>query len=218
MVREFLDGKACLTHYPEGALGPVYGWQWRRFGAPYDPAHNTTMDYRAYADQVARVIALLRRDPTTRRAVISAWNPNQLDAMALLPCHVLYQFWVSTDRRLHCSVYQRSGDLGLGVPFNIASAALLTHPMAAATERARDELVHFIKDAHVYETHVAALERQLMRHPRAFSWLGIADAASTERIWDTDAPQIRLVDYDPCTGHPHAHGSVSPWQCEPVAV
>lgn len=207
--RAFLDGRG-LGHHPEGVLGPVYGWQWRRFGAPYDPAAVVAGGpggpggaagaggTERYADQVRRVVELLRADPSTRRAVLSAWNPNQLAEMALPPCHVLYHFWVSSGRRLHCAVYQRSGDLGLGVPFNVASAALLTHLVARATGTVARELVHVVGDAHVYETHVAPLRRQLRRVPRSFPTVEIAPGAPRDRPWDTRADQIRLVGYDPC--------------------
>jgi thymidylate synthase len=111
---------------------------------------------------------------------------------------VLYQWWVSTDRRLHCAVYQRSGDLGLGIPFNVASAALLTHLVARATGNRAAELVHFVADAHVYESHVAPLRRQLRRVPRAFPTVSIAIDAPKDRIWDTRADQIELRGYRPC--------------------
>ena len=213
--REFQATRG-LHHYPAGILGPVYGWQWRRFDAPYTSVERrsnaTAPQYTSSAiraaghdgsgptDQVKRVVELLRCDPTTRRAIISAWNPNQLSEMVLPPCHVLYQFWISADKRLHCAVYQRSGDLGLGVPFNIASAALLTHLIASAVGGGvvGHELVHFIADAHVYESHVAPLRRQLARTPRPFPTVSIAPDRTGQDVWGTRAEDIRLHNYTPC--------------------
>lgn len=200
-TRAFLDHRG-LREYPEGVLGPVYGWQWRRFGAPYDPltpaGRKDDGKTSPFVDQVASVIALLRGDPMTRRALISAWNPNQLNEMALPPCHVSYQFWISSEGQLHCALYQRSGDIGLGVPFNIASASLLTHLVARATGTTARELVAFVADAHVYETHIAALRRQMLRSPRPFPTVRITDDAPRTEIWKTEARHIRLRDYNPC--------------------
>ena len=216
-TREFLDARG-LHGCPTGHIGPAYGWQWRRFGAPYAPRGNDDDDDATptataareedaggtHADQVKRVIELLRRDPCTRRAVISAWNPNQVDQMALPPCHVLYQFWTAPParagrkRRLHCAVYQRSGDLGLGVPFNVASAALLAHLVARATDTRAVELVHFVADAHVYETHVGPLRRQVRRVPRPFPRVALATDAPRTDIWLTRPDHVALRDYYPC--------------------
>ena len=187
-TREFLDNRGL--DYPEGQLGPVYGHQWRNFNKPY----NTKSDDK-YADQLKNVIQLLKKDPTTRRAIISAWNPNQLDQMALPPCHVLYQFWISNNKKLHCSVFQRSGDIGLGIPFNIASASLFTHLIARATGNVAVELVHFISDAHVYSNHVEALQKQVLRVPSKFPTIEISDDAPKEDIWNIKFKHIKLKNY-----------------------
>lgn len=170
-TREFLDSRG-LAAYPEGVLGPVYGWQWRAFNAPYDPRNRSLPN--AGVDQLARVLRDIA-DPATRygrRHVVSAWNPQQLDEMALPPCHVLFQLHVvPTDPEqpddLHCSMYQRSADLGLGVPFNVASYGFLTHIIARRLGLNPVSLHHHMGDAHVYENHVAALQTQLSRAPLA---------------------------------------------------
>jgi len=220
--REFLDNRGL--NYPEGELGPVYGWQWRRFGQPYNASmseynygdeywytekpedYNDVYREREsavavkvrngyYRDQLKDVIELLKKDPTTRRAIISAWNPNQLKYMALPPCHVLYQFWISSNKKLHCSVFQRSGDIGLGIPFNIASASLFAHLIARATGNIAVELVHFISDAHIYSNHVEALQKQLLRVPGKFPTIEISDDAPKEDIWNIKYEQIKLKNY-----------------------
>ena len=156
--REFLDRRG-LTENKEGDLGPIYGYQWRHFGASYP-------DRSSGVDQLSNVIELIKNDPTSRRILMSAWNPKDNDSMALPPCHVLCQFYVC-DGRLSCSLYQRSGDLGLGVPFNIASYALLTKMIAHVCDLETGELVHTIGDAHVYLDHVDDLRKQLSREPRS---------------------------------------------------
>lgn len=148
--REFLDSRG-LTDYPEGELGPVYGKQWRRW-------RTADGDEK---DQIAEVIRQLREDPESRRIVVSAWNVGELSQMALPPCHVMFQFrsmapWGGEDlrRRLSCQVYQRSCDVMLGAPFNIASYGLLTHMIAGVTNHRADELVYTLGDAHIYEEHL----------------------------------------------------------------
>jgi thymidylate synthase len=158
--REYLDSRGL--EYPEGELGPVYGWQWRRFGAAYPGAAGG-----GGVDQVAYVIETLMADRTSRRAFMSAWNPAQLSEMALPPCHVSYQFYVTATSRLSCQVYCRSQDLCCGTPFNVASTALLTAIIAAALGLAGASRIHLaIGDAHVYETHVDAAVEQVAREPR----------------------------------------------------
>lgn len=156
--RGFLDRMGLP--YPEGELGPVYGFQWRHFGASYRGSH---ADYRGEGtDQVREVLRLIREDPHSRRIVLSAWNPAANKEMALPACHCMCQFYVDTDaRQLSCQMYQRSADIGLGVPFNIASYALLTHIIAKMCGLEPKELVHVIGDAHVYKSHIDALRQQL---------------------------------------------------------
>lgn len=165
--REYLDS-AGLSHLEENDLGPIYGHQWRHFNAPYTTCH---ADYTGEGvDQLKYIIDALStvEGRKSRRLVMSAWNPQQLAEMALPPCHVLVQFHVSNGTRLHCALYQRSGDVGLGVPFNIASYAFLTHLIAKHCGLEAYEFVHFIGNAHIYEDHVEALMLQCGREPFEF--------------------------------------------------
>ncbi|KAF2805413.1 thymidylate synthase [Mytilinidion resinicola] len=181
--REFLDSVG-LSHREEGDLGPVYGFQWRHFGAAYVDA---TTDYTGQGvDQLAEVIDKLKHKPYDRRIILSAWNPADLAKMALPPCHMFAQFYVSYPRSraggvegekprgmLNCLLYQRSCDMGLGVPFNIASYALLTHMVAHVCDLTPGTFTHTMGDAHVYLDHVDALRVQLEREPREFPELHI---------------------------------------------
>ena len=137
-----------------GELGPVYGKQWRS----WPDGQGGTID------QIANVVAEIRRNPNSRRLVVSAWNPAQVDQMALPPCHCLFQFYVA-DGRLSCQLYQRSGDVFLGVPFNIASYALLTHMVAQVTGYEPGDFVHTLGDAHLYSNHFSQARLQLTREP-----------------------------------------------------
>uniref|UniRef100_A0A6C0CLY6 thymidylate synthase n=1 Tax=viral metagenome TaxID=1070528 RepID=A0A6C0CLY6_9ZZZZ len=165
--REFLDSRG-LQHREENDLGPVYGHQWRFFNAPYESCHT---DYSGHGvDQIQYIIDALK-DPkqhTSRRLVLSAWNPCQINEMALPPCHVLVQFYVRDHKYLSCSLYQRSGDVGLGVPFNIASYSFLTHLLAHHCGLEADKFVHFLGDAHIYEDHIDVLKEQIKRIPYEF--------------------------------------------------
>jgi thymidylate synthase len=147
-----------------GDLGPVYGRQWRSWAAP---------DGRAI-DQIATVVAQIRDNPTSRRLVVSAWNPADIEAMALPPCHCLFQFWVGGGR-LSCQLYQRSADIFLGVPFNIASYALLTSMIAKVVGLEPGEFIHTLGDAHLYVNHVDQARRQLARAPYPAPRLTLAD-------------------------------------------
>jgi thymidylate synthase len=178
--REFLNGRG-LHHYPEGVLGPVYGFQWRHFGASYDPktqkpvdistegtgshTHTHTHTQNNGIDQIRDLIRQINADPSSRRLILSAWNPAALNEMALPPCHILSQFWVN-DGKLSCQMYQRSADLGLGVPFNIASYAILTNLIAKCCDLVPEKLVMVFGDAHVYVEHIEPLQEQLKRTPR----------------------------------------------------
>lgn len=170
--REFLDSRG-LNHLAENDLGPVYGHQWRHFNAAYTDCQT---DYSGKGvDQLQYVIDCLK-DPeqrSSRRIVMSAWNPCQLDEMALPPCHVLCQFNVLGDK-LSCSLYQRSGDIGLGVPFNIASYSFLTHLLAKHCGLVAHEFVYFLGNAHIYDDHFDALEEQIKRSPKTFPSISIA--------------------------------------------
>lgn len=189
--RQFLDG-AGLNHHEEGDLGPIYGFQWRHFGAQYKDMH---ADYAGQGvDQLANVIHLIRTNPTDRRIIMSAWNPAALHEMALPPCHILAQFYVS-DGELSCMMYQRSADMGLGVPFNIASYSLLTYMIAHITGLKPGEFIHTLGDAHIYSNHVDAVTKQLERLPRPFPKLFIKRQVAD--IDDFKSEDFELVDYNP---------------------
>ena len=152
-------------------LGPIYGFQWRNFGGEYPANANS----RKGVDQLQLIIDALK-DPeqrTSRRLLISAWNPCQLHEMALPPCHVLAQFHVTDGTRLSCSLYQRSGDVGLGVPFNIASYSMLTHLLAHHCGLDAHEFIYHLGNAHIYDDHVDALKEQCRREPHEFPRVAI---------------------------------------------
>lgn len=170
--REYLDSIG-LCDRRAGDLGPVYGFQWRHFGAEYS---SCDADYTGKGyDQLQAIINTIRTNPSDRRMVMSAWNPSDLRKMALPPCHMFCQFYVDSGR-LSCMLYQRSCDIGLGVPFNIASYALLTIIVAHLTGTEPFELVHTMGDAHVYCDHVDALQEQVLREPRPFPKLHVRPA------------------------------------------
>jgi len=190
--REFLD-KSGLSHREVGDLGPVYGFQWRHFGAEYKDMHT---DYSgAGVDQLAEVIKAIKTKPEDRRIILSAWNPAALKEMALPPCHMFAQFYVAAGE-LHCQMYQRSGDMGLGVPFNIASYALLTRLLAQVCGLKAGEFIHVIGDAHVYKNHVEPLlAEQIGREPRPFPRLKIDDSITDISMFRFE--HFTLEGYDP---------------------
>mmetsp|Transcript_53597 Transcript_53597/g.117598 ORF Transcript_53597/g.117598 Transcript_53597/m.117598 type:complete len:316 (-) Transcript_53597:125-1072(-) len=191
--REFLD-KRGLQHREEWDLGPVYGFQWRHFGAKYQNMHT---DYTGQGvDQLAEVIKTIKENPTDRRMIISAWNPADLDQMALPPCHMFCQFFVDTDKtELSCLMYQRSCDVGLGVPFNIASYALLTCMVAQVCGLKPGDFIHSMGNTHVYLNHVEPLKEQLQRTPRPFPTLTInPDKTDIDSFSFED---FKLAGYDP---------------------
>ncbi|KAK7201449.1 dihydrofolate reductase-thymidylate synthase [Novymonas esmeraldas] len=191
--REFLDSRG-LTENREMDLGPVYGFQWRHFGAAYKGA-DASYDGEG-VDQIKSIVETLKANPCDRRLLFTAWNPCALHSMALPPCHLLGQFYVNTDtKELSCMLYQRSCDMGLGVPFNIASYALLTILIAKATGLRPGELVHTLGDAHVYRNHVEALREQLQRVPRAFPTLVFT--REREYLEDYESTDMEVVDYAP---------------------
>jgi thymidylate synthase len=173
-TREFLDSRGLFNNEVND-LGPVYGHQWRHFNADYKDCHTDYSDKGI--DQLQQVIDILK-DPSqrsSRRIVLSAWNPCQIDKMALPPCHVLMQFHVRENKYLSCSLYQRSGDVGLGIPFNIASYSFLTHIIAKHCDLIADEFVHFIGNAHIYENHIDTLKQQILREPMEFPSIDIVN-------------------------------------------
>jgi len=177
----------------DGELGPVYGRQWRSWAAP---------DGRSI-DQIAEVVAALKTTPDSRRLIVTAWNPAEIADMALAPCHCLFQFYVAGGR-LSCQLYQRSGDVFLGVPFNIASYALLTMMLAQVTHLALGEFVHSLGDAHLYLTHLEQADLQLSRAPRPLPRLTINPAVRS--IFDFSYDDFALTGYDP---HPHIKAEVA---------
>ena len=173
-TREYLDSRG-LNHYKENDLGPIYGFQWRHFNAEYNDCET---DYSNKGiDQLASIIEQLKNPETrnSRRLIMTAWNPCQLNEMALPPCHILCQFNVSKNNKLSCSLYQRSGDVGLGVPFNIASYSFLTHLIAHHTGLIAHEFVYYLGNAHIYDDHIEGLKTQIERQPYTFPKLTITN-------------------------------------------
>ncbi len=180
----------------DGDLGPVYGYQWRSWPAP-DGRH---------IDQIAQLLENLRRDPDSRRHIVSAWNVADIPRMALAPCHAFFQFYVAPPSpesesgrgRLSCQLYQRSADVFLGVPFNIASYALLTHMIASVVDLEVGDFVHTLGDAHLYSNHLEQAELQLTREPRPLPRL-VLDP-SVREIDEFDLEHIAVEGYDPHPG------------------
>ena len=178
-----------------GDLGPVYGKQWRR----WQTANGSEVD------QICRVADEIRANPNSRRLLVSAWNVGELPQMRLAPCHVLFQFYVANGR-LSCLLYQRSADMFLGAPFNIASYALLVHLMAASCRLQAGELVHTFGDAHIYLNHIAQVDEQLQREPKPPPTLQINPAKAGAGILDFCAADIVLQNYE---AHPHIAAPVA---------
>ena len=176
-----------------GELGPVYGRQWRSWPAP---------DGRAI-DQLTQVVDEIQSDPDSRRLIVSAWNVAQIPDMALPPCHALFQFYVS-DGRLSCQLYQRSGDVFLGVPFNIASYSLLTMMVAQVTGLRAGDFVHTFGDVHLYNNHVEQAALQLEREPRPLPVMEIN--SSVTKVFDFGYEDFTLKNYDP---HPHIKAPIA---------
>jgi thymidylate synthase len=168
----------------EGELGPIYGHQWRSWPTPDGGT----------VDQIARVVDGIRHDPDSRRLIVSAWNVADVDQMALPPCHTLFQFYVA-EGRLSCQLYQRSADIFLGVPFNIASYALLTHMVAQVTGLEVGDFVHTFGDAHLYANHVDQARQQLARTPRALPSLHLDP--SVRSLDEFDVAHVEFLGYDP---------------------
>ena len=176
----------------DGELGPVYGVQWRSWPTP-DGEH---------VDQITRALETLRDNPDSRRNIVSAWNVSELDEMALLPCHLLFQLYV-VDGTLSMQVYQRSADMFLGVPFNLASYALLTHMFAQQAGLEVGELIWTGGDCHIYTNHLEQVREQLSREPRPYPQLNLRKARS---LFDYDFDDIAVEGYDP---HPVIRGRVA---------
>lgn len=189
--REFLD-HVGFTDREEGDLGPIYGFQWRHAGAKYTDCN---ADYRDQGiDQLNEAIRTLRSDPASRRVCISAWIPQDLPEMVLPPCHCFFQFCITWENKLICMMTQRSADIGLGVPYNIASYALLTHIVAQLTGSIASELVITFNDLHIYKNHVEKLKVQLDREPKPFPKLVLKDLQGS--IDNFSGDDATLTDYD----------------------
>ena len=179
----------------EGELGPVYGHQWRNFGATKKPDGTYNSDG---VDQIKLLIEQLKKNPASRRHLVTGWNPLEADKVALPPCHTLYQFHVSTDNRLSCQLYQRSADLFLGVPFNIASYSLLTHMIAQVTGLKPGHFVHTFGDAHIYSNHLEQVDLQCSREPRPLPRLILNP--EIKDLFDFKYEDITIEGYDPHPG------------------
>ncbi|MFZ4081773.1 MAG: thymidylate synthase [Pirellula sp.] len=177
----------------DGELGPVYGKQWRSWECP---------DGRT-VDQISQVQEAIRTSPDSRRLIVSAWNVADIDKMKLPPCHTLFQFYVSNGR-LSCQLYQRSADMFLGVPYNIASYSLLTVLMAQSTGLQPGEFIHTLGDAHIYDNHMEQCREQLSRAPKSFPRLRVRNTKSS--VLDYDWEDLDLLGYDP---HPAIRGQVA---------
>jgi thymidylate synthase len=177
----------------DGELGPVYGKQWRSWAKPDGGT----------VDQIAWLVDEIRRNPNSRRLIVSAWNPAEIDQMALAPCHCLFQFYVA-EGRLSCQLYQRSADVFLGVPFNIASYALLTQMVAQVCDLQPGDFVHALGDAHLYLNHLEQAQLQLSRAPRALPHLKLNPAVRS--LFDFRYEDIAVEGYDP---HPHIKAPVA---------
>lgn len=191
----------------DGDLGPVYGHQWRNWG-PGVEFIRTEGDEQLRAslfhlDQLGYTIDQIKRNPDSRRHIVTSWNPTDVPRMALPPCHCFYQFYVA-DGKLSCQLYQRSADVFLGVPFNIASYALLTHMVAQVTGLEVGDFVHTFGDVHIYNNHVDQVKLQLSRDPRPLPRIALSPGITN--IDDFTYGDIVLLDYDP---HPHIKGEVS---------
>ena len=188
--REYLNSIG-LNDYDEGDCGPIYGFQWRHFNAKYRGPHANYNNWGI--DQLKECIELIKNDPNSRRIIMTGWNPCQLKEMALPPCHVLYQWYVDKYDRLSVQMYQRSGDMFLGVPFNIASTALLTNLIAKITDKKLGKLNIVIGDAHIYEDHIDAVKKQLDRKPYYMPQLNIK--CKKDNIENYIEDDIELVNY-----------------------
>jgi thymidylate synthase len=185
--RDFLDGRG-LTENAEGDLGPVYGFQWRHWGGEYDCENPS-----GGVDQLQNCIDLIKNDPTSRRIILSSWNVGDLERMALPPCHVLAQFYVRGGS-LDLQLYQRSGDVGLGVPFNIASYGMLLHMVAHVCDLKAGRFIYILGDTHIYADHVDALLRQIEREPRGAPRVRITPR---DGIDDFKVGDVAVEGYDP---------------------
>lgn len=185
--------------YREGILGPIYGFQWRHFNGEYDEQNGGCAfgTSNQGVDQLQNIIDQLKnpKTRTSRRLIMSAWNPCQIDKMALPPCHVLCQFNIHDDNKLSCALYQRSGDVGLGVPFNIASYSFLTHLIAHHCGLIPHKFVYFLGNAHIYDDHIEQLTEQATRNPLEFPTLNISSDIK-QNITDYSVDDFKIKNYN----------------------
>lgn len=191
--------------WDQNDMGPSYGHQWRHYGAEYEGCH---IDYEGKGiDQLSELIKGIREDPLSRRHILTSWNPSQIKETPLPPCHILAQFNVSGDKKyLDCQLYQRSGDMFLGVPFNITSYALLTYMIAHVTNLRPRKFTHIIGDAHIYNNHGESVKRQLTRTPRPFPTLSLREATRIHEIEDFTFNSFIIEGY---TSWPHISGDMA---------
>ena len=175
-----------------GELGPIYGYQWRKW-EKFSWDDKAKAYHKEHVDQISQVIDMIKKTPDSRRLIVSAWNVSDIDRMALPPCHSFFQFYV-VNGRLDCQLYQRSADLALGVPFNIASYALLLSMVAHECGLKPGIFVHTLGDAHIYLNHVDGLKEQLSRSPKTLPRLELADKKVLEYVFE----DIKLVGYEHC--------------------
>ena len=193
-TREFLDSRG-LNHLSENDLGPVYGHQWRFWNSKY---HNSNTNYTGKGiDQLQNIVDGINESKksgeSSRRLIMTSWNPEQIDEMALPPCHVLSQFHVTEGNKLSCTLYQRSADMGLGVPFNIASYSFLTHILAKHCDLEAKEFIHFIGNAHIYDDHLVSLEEQIIKEP--FEPANILIKEKKDNIEDYKIDDFEIINY-----------------------
>jgi len=191
-TREFMD-KIGFLNREENDLGPIYGHQWRHYNAEYKD-QNTDYTNKGI-DQINQVINLLKNDPMSRRILLSAWNPSQISEMNLPPCHMMAQFYVSADKKLSCQMYQRSADVGLGLPFNIASYSVLTYILAKLSNLTPHKLIIVLGDAHIYSTHEESLKEQIKRKPFKFPKLVINPDKNFEKVEDFNIEDFIIEEY-----------------------
>ena len=190
--KDFMESRQ-LNYSQEGDLGPIYGFQWRHFNAKYE---NCESDYQGKGvDQLKEIINMLKdeKEKFSRRIILTAWNPQQLNEMALPPCHILAQFHVNSENELSTILYQRSGDIGLGVPFNIASYSFLTHILAKHCDLKVGEFIHYLGDTHIYDDHYENLKKQIQNIPKKFPKININCKKSN--INDYTLEDFEIIDY-----------------------
>jgi len=185
-----------LVHYPEGIMGPIYGYQWRHFNAPYDVRNGVVLDENnPGVDQLQYIIDQLKNPDTrnSRRLIMTAWNPCQLNKMVLPPCHIMCQFNVHDGNKLSCAMFQRSVDVPIGSPFNIASYCFLTHLLAKHCDLEPCEFIYFMGNCHIYQEHLEIIKTQISRVPFPFPTLEIVN--KRENINDYVVDDFKLIDY-----------------------